>query len=120
MIGKIVNGKLITPPINFGNRFNVFKDSEWLSSNGFHKLTIEDFKQLKHISPVRKYSKFKIVEILGEAWPIWKQKIEEAGMMEYWESCNYLASDHKAFRKFYRQLSAEERKLLNTKCRWEE
>jgi hypothetical protein len=39
MIGKIVNNKIVQPPINDGNKFNVHLDAEWLEANGFYELT---------------------------------------------------------------------------------
>ena len=38
MIGKIINNKIVFPPVNDGNKMNVYKDSEWLITNGFHEL----------------------------------------------------------------------------------
>ena len=119
MIGKIVNGKIVFPPTNSGNKLNVYKDPEWLVAHGFHELTQEELAAVKHTPEVRKYSKLKIIEALGENWAAWKAKIEAAGLLDYWTNCQYLASDYPAFQQFYRQLSPEERKLLNTRCRWE-
>ena len=116
MYGKIVNGKLVTPPVNAGNKLNVYADKAWLEANGFKELTAEDFAQIKNEPVVRKFSKLKIVEALGEAWPTWRQKIDEAGMTDYWNACQYLASDHPAFAQFYKQLPPAERQLLNRSC----
>ena len=118
MYGKIVNGKLVTPPVNSGNKFNVYKDKEWLEANGFHELTTEDFAKIERKKAVRKYSKLRIIEVLGEAWPTWKAKIDAAGMTDYWNACTYLASDHPAFAQFFKQLSTEERQMLNKNCIW--
>ena len=118
MYGKIVNGKLVTPPVNAGNKLNVYADKTWLEANGFKELTAEDFAQIKPEQVVRKYSKLKIVEALGDAWPVWKQKIEAAGLSDYWQACQYLASDHPAFAQFFKQLSKEERQMLNKSCRY--
>ena len=119
MFGKIVNGKFVSPPVNSGNRLNVHKDPQWLAAHGYHELTAEEITAIKPSAPVRKYSKLKIIETLGENWNAWKAKIEAAGLLDYWNNCQYLASDYPAFKQFYRQLSPEERKLLNTRCRWE-
>ena len=47
MIAKIVNKKIVFPPVNNGNKMNVYQDSEWLEANGFHELTEEEIKSVK-------------------------------------------------------------------------
>lgn len=47
MIGKIINNKIVFPPVNDGNRMNVYQDSEWLEANGFHELTEEELKPVR-------------------------------------------------------------------------
>ena len=119
MIGKIVNGKLVFPPVNSGNRINVHKDPIWLKQHGFHELTSEELKNV--VPPKRepmKFSKYKIIQELGEAWPTWKAKIVEAGAWDWWEACTYLSMDDDNFKMFWKQLSRDERVLLRTKCRY--
>lgn len=47
MIGKIINNKIVFPPVNDGNKMNVYQDSEWLIANGFHELTEEELKSVR-------------------------------------------------------------------------
>ncbi len=42
---KIVNGAIVYPPHNDGNRINVHLDSEWLSANGYTDMTEEEIAQ---------------------------------------------------------------------------
>ena len=44
MTGKIVNSKIVLPPVNAGNKFNVNLNSEWLKANGFHELTAAEIE----------------------------------------------------------------------------
>lgn len=47
MIGKIVNNKVVFPPVNDGVKLNVYQDPEWLEANGFHELTEEELKPVR-------------------------------------------------------------------------
>lgn len=49
MIAKIVNNKVVFPPVNDGNKMNVYQDSEWLEANGFHELTEEEIKSVREV-----------------------------------------------------------------------
>jgi len=39
MIGKIVNGKIVFPPVNTDGIVNVYRNAAWLAKNGFHELS---------------------------------------------------------------------------------
>lgn len=47
MYGKIINNKIIYPPVNNGNKMNVYNDEQWLQANGFHELTEEELKSVR-------------------------------------------------------------------------
>ena len=49
MKGKIVNNKIVYPPVNDGNKMNVYNDEQWLQANGFHELTDEEIKSVKNV-----------------------------------------------------------------------
>lgn len=118
MIGKIVNGKLVFPPTNDGNKLNVYKNPEWLKDHGFHELTQEELASIKHEPKAIKLSKLSIIEALGEEWPVWKALIQEAGAWDYWEACTYIETTNPRFKPFLRKMSPEQRKMLMTQCRY--
>lgn len=47
MIGKIINNKIVYPPVNDGNKMNVYNDEQWLQANCFHELTEEELKSVR-------------------------------------------------------------------------
>ena len=118
MLGKVVNGKLIVPPVNSGNNINVYKDPEWLEANGFHELTDEELDSITIAIPEVRLSKLSIIEEAGEQWPKWKRKIEEAGAKDYWDACTYIVVGNKLFEPFWDSLTEDEKKLLLVKCRY--
>ena len=119
MFGKVVNGKFIAPPVNDGNKTNVYKDPVWLEEHGFHELTQEEIKSIQppDREPI-KFSKLSIVRILGDTWTEWEQRLVEAGVKSYWDNCTYLSMDDSDFMTFWKQLASGERKILLDYCRY--
>ena len=119
MFGKVINGKFIAPPVNDGNKLNVYRDPDWCAAHGFHELTDEEIASIKPEKPEIRLSKLAIIEAAGEKWPEWKAKIEAApGAWDMWEAATYLVVGHPALAPFWKELSADERRLLLTKCRY--
>ena len=118
MFGKVINGVFVPPPVNDGNKLNVYKDPVWLSENGFHELTSEEIASIKPKAREIKLSKLSIIAAAGEKWPVWKARIEEAGAWDAWEAATYLVVGHPLFEPFWRHLTAEERKLLIQNCKY--
>lgn len=65
-----------------------------------------------------KFSKLKIIELLGDKWTELRAQIEELGLLERFNQATYLSLDNPDFRLFFQTLSIEEKKLLVTKCRY--
>ena len=118
MFGKVVNGKFIAPPVNDGNKLNVYRDPEWLAAHGFHELTADEIASIKPEKREIRLSKLSIVTELGEAWPTWEAKIKAAGVWPLWENATYLVVGHPALAPFWKQVTVEERRMLLTKCRY--
>lgn len=118
MFGKVVKGKFVAPPVNDGNKLNVYLDAEWLAAHGFHELTAEEIASIKTPKREIRLSKLAIVTELGDQWPTWEAKIKAAGVWPLWENATYLVVGHPALAPFWKELSADERKLLLKKCRY--
>ena len=113
-----MNGRLIAPPVNDGNKLNVYRDPEWLAAHGFHELTADEIASIKPEKREIRLSKLAIVTELGDQWPTWKAKIEAAGAWPMWEAATYLVVGHPALAPFWKELSRDQRRMLLTKCRY--
>lgn len=118
MFGKVIDGEFVAPPVNTGNKVNVYLDPVWLVKHGFHELTKEEIESIKPKRPEIKLSKLSIITAAGDKWPEWKAKIEEAGALDAWDAATYLVVGHPLLEPFWKTLSVQERKQLITTCRY--
>ena len=65
-----------------------------------------------------KYSTLKIVRALGDEWPMYKQMMEQAGILDEFYTANYLKSDDPVFASFIKQVPAEVQAKLS-ECIWD-
>ena len=66
-----------------------------------------------------KYSTLKIVRALGADWPMYKQMMEQACVLDEFYTANYLKSDDPVFSAFLKQVPTELQAKLND-CLWED
>ncbi len=69
--------------------------------------------------PPKRYSRLKIVRVLGEAWPEYKAQIEAAGLLDEFTYAEYLAEDDPVFSAFLESVPEEVKELLD-ECLWDD
>lgn len=68
-----------------------------------------------------RYSKRKIILALGaEAWEEKKAELEAAGVYEIFTQSTYLCADDPTFAAVYEHLTAEEKRILNEECLYDD
>ena len=118
MFGKVVNGKFVSPPVNDGNKLNVYLDHDWLAAHGFHELTEEEIASIKPEKREIRLSKLSIIDFAGDKWPKYKAQIEAAGAWDFWEAATYLVVGHPKVAPFWKTLDAETRQAILKNCRY--
>jgi len=63
-------------------------------------------------------SKLAIIRVLGENWGSYRDRIEEAGLIDQWNAATYLDTSDPAFAPWWNALSDYERDLLKRECRY--
>lgn len=63
-------------------------------------------------------SKLAIIRVLGENWGTYRERIEEAGLIDQWNAATYLDTSDPAFAPWWNALTDEERELLKAECRY--
>ena len=66
-----------------------------------------------------KYSTLKIIRALGDEWPVYKQMMLEANILDQFYAANYLKSDDPVFAAFIANVPEEVKAQLD-ECVWEE
>ena len=67
----------------------------------------------------KRYSKLKIIRVLGEGWEAKKLELEQAGLYDQFMAAQFLAEDDPAFAAVYASLSDEEKAALED-CRYDD
>ena len=67
----------------------------------------------------KKYSKLKIIRLLGDQWETYRTQLESAGYADQFWAAEYLAEDDPVFSAFIAGVPEEVRELLD-QCLWEE
>ena len=67
----------------------------------------------------KKYSKLKIIRLLGDQWETYRTQLEESGLLDQFMAAEYLAEDDPVFAAFLAGVPPEVRELLD-QCDWEE
>lgn len=70
------------------------------------------------VPQIRKYSKLKIIRVLGEEWETYRQQMEQAGMLDQFFAAEYLAEDDPVFAAFMANVPKETKEKLG-ECLWE-
>lgn len=68
----------------------------------------------------KRYSKLKIIDALGEAWPEKQAELEAAGIYEKFTQATFLSTDYPAFAAIYNNLTDEERRILDEECLYDD
>lgn len=63
-------------------------------------------------------SKLAIIRVLGENWGTYRERIEEAGLIDQWNAATYLDTSDTAFAPWWNALRGDERELLKAECRY--
>ena len=66
----------------------------------------------------KRYSKLKIIRVLGDAWETYKAQIEAAGFLDQFQNAEYLAADDPVFAAFLENVPDEVKAKLD-QCLWE-
>ena len=66
-----------------------------------------------------KYSKLAVIRALGSAWPEYRARLEDAGLLDAFFAAEYLASDDPDFAAFLATVPEELRARLED-CVWNE
>lgn len=66
----------------------------------------------------KRYSKLKIIRVLGDAWETYKAQIEAAGLLDEFAYAEYLAEDDPVFAAFLESVPDEVKAKLD-QCLWE-
>lgn len=82
--------------------------AEQLISDGWQEYTPPTPKE-----PIKRYSKLKIIRMLGDQWPVYKQMIEDAGFSDEFWAANELAEDDPAFSSFLETVPDDLKHLLD-------
>ncbi len=67
----------------------------------------------------KRYSKLKIIRVLGDAWETYKAQIEAAGFLDQFQNAEYLAEDDAVFAAFLENVPDEVKEKLDD-CLWED
>ena len=70
------------------------------------------------IQAKRKYSKLKIIRILGDDWETYRSQLEQAGMLDQFFAAEYLSEDDPVFTAFMASVPDEIKEKLK-ECLWE-
>lgn len=70
------------------------------------------------VPQIRKYSKLKIIRVLGEEWETYRHQLEQAGMLDQFFAAEYLAEDDPVFTAFMESTPKELKEKLKD-CIWE-
>ena len=71
--------------------------------------------------PTKRYSKLKIIDALGsEAWEDKKAELIAAGVYEKFSQATFLSMDYPEFAAIYNGLTAEEKRILDEECQYDE
>ena len=71
-------------------------------------------KEAERTTPAaKKYSKLKIIRLLGDQWETYRTQLESAGLLDQFWAAEYLAEDDPAFAAFLAGVPEEVRELLN-------
>ena len=69
--------------------------------------------------PPKRYSKLKIIRVLGETWPSYRAQAETAGLLDQFMAAEFLAADDPVFAAFLENIPEEVKEKLD-RCLWEE
>ena len=64
------------------------------------------------VPQIRKYSKLKIIRVLGEEWETYRHQLEQAGMLDQFFVAEYLAEDDPVFTAFMESTPEELKEKL--------
>ena len=67
----------------------------------------------------KRYSKLKIIRVLGDAWETYKAQIEAAGVLDQFMAAEYLAADDPVFAAFLAHVPEDVKEKLE-ECLWED
>ena len=117
MYAKITDNRIEYPPRNADNMMNVDRNPAWLMEHGYTDMTPEELApyQPTVATPPTRYSKYKIVEKMGDQWSALKARLEAAGYWELWNSANELSTADANFSAFLATLSDAE-KAAHAEC----
>ena len=68
----------------------------------------------------KRYSKLKVIRALGDAWAEKKAELEAAGVYDLFMAAQFLSTDDPAFGPVYEHLTAEEKRILDEECLYED
>ena len=72
-------------------------------------------------APPKRYSKLKIIDALGpEAWEDKKAELVAAGVYEKFSQATFLSMDYPEFAAIYNGLTAEEKRILDEECQYDD
>ena len=70
------------------------------------------------VPQIRKYSKLKIIRVLGAEWETYRHQLEQAGVIDQFFAAEYLAEDDPVFASFMANVPEEVKERLG-ECLWE-
>lgn len=112
--GQIFNGKLKIDGADVFFDRNAEPDPELMRSLGWEEYTPPP-------PPPKRYSKRKIIIALGlDAWADKRAELEAAGVYELFSQSTYLCVDDETFAAIYSNLTAEEKRILDEECLYDE
>ena len=77
-------------------------------------------KEAERTTPAAKrYSKLKIIRLLGDQWETYRARMEAAGIADQFWAAEYLDESDPVFAAFLENVPPEVRELLD-QCLWEE
>lgn len=108
------NGNFFTPPLIVDGMVHHSPAPELLLRAGYTPYTPEH----KSTKRVLRFDRYKVILALGEAWPVWKAKLEEQGLYDAFMASPYLSLGDPLFVEVWRKLSKAERQQLIRECQY--
>lgn len=117
MFIKIVNRRILLPPVNDGNHFNVHLDSNWLKENGFFEVNEDELEKyvLDLVSSVHVYSRNKIVDLLGDKIEDYFHLLKEKKLLVDFITADSIPVRSERFSPFFEKIEQDHPGLLD-KC----
>ena len=110
----VKEGRQFFNPLEY-NGFKIWNPSdEQLTAAGYQWVDDEPYEP---VEIPKRYSTLKIIRALGKQWSIYRDMLEQAGVLDQFFAANYLSEDDEVFTAFMENVPEEVKSRLD-ECIW--